>query len=354
MFKSILKGFLFFLLIALLYLLLYPIPFDPVAYTPPPNPGLKGDFEKNEKLQKAEKILEGKGHGPEAIVLGADSLFYTGYKDGRIIQFSEDGQVINDFANTGGRPLGMKFDQQGNLIVADALKGLLSINPSGNVTLLTNEVEGTKINYADDVGITSDGMIYFSDATQRSHDVKQEVWELRATGRLLSYNPKTKETKVEFGDMRFANGIAISPTEDYLLITETIGMLIHKYWLKGVKKGQKEIWVNELPGFPDNITYNGQGIYWLAIPSLRVSEEFERLFEKPFIRKVIARLPKFITEAQEPAYSGMVIGFDESGKVIHNFQDPLGGIHSITSVNDINGTLYLGSLNMDAAAKYKY
>ena len=39
---------------------------------------------------------------------------------------------------------------------------------------------------------------------------------------------------------------------------------IQKYWLKGPKAGTSEIIMDNLPGFPDNISSNGKGIYWVA------------------------------------------------------------------------------------------
>ena len=179
-------------------------------------------FEPNEKLATSQLYLEGKGTGPEAVVVGGDSLLYTGFENGNIIQFSPDGTNAKVFTNTGGRPLGMKLAANKNLIVADGILGLLSVDTLGKVTVLTNEVNGTKIFFADDLDIASNGMIYFSDATQRNHDVMKEVWELQPTGRLLSYNPATKETKVEMEGLRFANGVAIGPNEDYLLVLSLI------------------------------------------------------------------------------------------------------------------------------------
>lgn len=52
------------------------------------------------------------------------------------------------------------FDSFGNLIVADALEGLLSVDSKGNVTVLTNSVIGQPIKFADDLAIASGGMIY--------------------------------------------------------------------------------------------------------------------------------------------------------------------------------------------------
>ena len=74
------------------------------------------------------------------------------------------------------------------------MKGLLSIDPNGTVTVLATEVKGTPIGFADDLDIAKDGIIYFSDASTRFsyHDVMLDWFELRPHGRLLSYDPGYK------------------------------------------------------------------------------------------------------------------------------------------------------------------
>ena len=54
--------------------------------------------------------------------------------NGNILQMNPDGSAQEIFANTGGRVLGFDFDAFGNLIAADAMKGLLSISPEGRIT----------------------------------------------------------------------------------------------------------------------------------------------------------------------------------------------------------------------------
>ena len=349
--KKYLKYLGYLILFALLYLLFWPVGIDPVAFTPPPNPGLKGVFEKNNKLGLTKILLQGEGIGPECIAMSSDSFLYTGWQDGKITKFTLEGKKVSDFANTGGRPLGLQFDKNDNLIVGDEYKGLLSINPKGEVEVLADEVDGTKIFFADDLDIASDGTIYFTDASQRNHDIETEVWELQPSGRLISYNPNNKTTKIELDSMRFPNGVAFGPNEEFLLVNETFGMAIHKLWLKGTKTGQTEIFTNSLPGYPDNITYNGNGIFWIAIPSVRVPPEFEALFEKPFLRKIAKRLPRALTAAQEPPPFGMIIAMDLNGDVRMNMQDTTGRIHHVTSVIQIDKSLYIGSLEMDGIGK---
>lgn len=350
--KKIIKISLSVIVVAtVLYLLFYPVPIEPVSFNPPNNPGLQGLFAKNNKLSATKHLLLNIGKGPEDITVGPDGLLYTGLEDGRIVSFTKEGEFVKTLVNTGGRPLGMQFDSANNLIVADIFKGLISISPEGEMLVLADSVDGTKIFFADDLDIGQDGIIWFSDATQRNHDIVNEYLELQPTGRLLSYNPKTKKTKIELTGLRFANGVALGPNEDYVLVNESFGMQINKLWIKGPKKGNHEILSIELPGYPDNISYNGNGIFWMAFPGVRDSG-FESLFDKPFLRKLIARLPQSWLEAESETY-GMVIGIDTLGQVVFNLQDSTQNYHSITSVNEHDGYLYLGSIEMGTVGKYK-
>lgn len=44
-----------------------------------------------------------------------------------------------------------------------------------------------------------------------------------------------------------------------------IRMRVHKYWLKGDSKGKSEIFLDNLPGFPDNIHATGHGSFLIGI-----------------------------------------------------------------------------------------
>ena len=72
--------------------------------------------------------------------------------------------------------------------------------------------------------------------------------------------------------------------------------------------------------------------------------DIEPLFEYPFIRSMILRLPEAVRNAVLPPRYAMLLGFNEEGKVIYNLQDPGGKYDYITSVLQIENQLYLGSL----------
>ena len=78
----------------------------------------------------------------------------------------------------------------------------------------------------------------------------------------------------------------------------------------------------------------------------------DALAPKPFIRKIVYRLPLFIQPA--PVRHGFILGIDSNGNVIYNLQDPSPNSFSpITSVEEGNGVLYLGSLNYPGFASIK-
>ncbi|MEE4114374.1 MAG: SMP-30/gluconolactonase/LRE family protein, partial [Desulfobacteraceae bacterium] len=178
------------------YLALVPGPVDAVAYRPPPAPSLTGVLAPNEKLKTAELIGVGQVIGPEDVAVDEQGRIYGGTIDGRILRVV--GDRVESFADTGGRPLGLHFDAQGNLIVCDAVKGLLSVNASGEVRVLVTEADGVPFGFTDDLDIASDGRIYFSDASSRYHvnDYLLDGIEARPYGRLLRFNPQSGETEV--------------------------------------------------------------------------------------------------------------------------------------------------------------
>jgi len=338
------------LLSGVLLLALFPAPIDPVAWEPDPDPGLTGHFTPNDRLANVERLLVGVGVGPEDVACGPGGVRYTGFHDGRIVRFGQDGS-FSELANTGGRPLGMQLDGAGRLIVADALRGLLAVSPDGAIEVLTDAVNGQKILFVDDLDIAADGTIWFSDASAR-YDYHENIYDFlegRPSGRLLSYNPSNGETRVHMTDLFFANGVALGPDDEFVLVNETGRGRINRLWLKGKKTGQKELFISSLPGTPDNLSFNGRDTFWVALPALRVG--VDRMAGQPGLRKLLSRLPLETLASDVPRYS-FVVGLGLEGNVKYNLQDTAAGFNNITSANECEGSLFLGSLSMPAVARY--
>lgn len=326
--------------------LLAPSPIDAQAWQPPAPGPMSGLLAPNEHLRQAELLALGQVYGPEDTTVNSEGVVFAGTQDGYIVRVFPDGRVEN-WLSTGGRPLGMVFDQKGNLIVADAGKGLLSITPGGDITVLTREAQGTPFRFTDDVDIAADGRIYFTDASSRFQqpDYRLDLLEMRPHGRLLRYSPKTGGTEVLLGDMHFANGVAVAPDGDYVLVNETWKYRILRYWIRGPKAGQSEVFADNLPGFPDNLAVDEKGRFWVAFPTLR-NASIDALHPEPWLKELVAKLPKSLQPA--PQEYGLVVAFDRDGKVITSLHDTRGKhLQEITSVNPYKGQLYFGSLHND-------
>lgn len=333
-----------------LYLVFWPVPIDPAAWTPPALTDLTGVYKPNSSLTQIKRIGEGIGIGPEAVAFDGRGRIYTGVNDGRILRFEHDGTQPQEFCHTNGRPFGLKFDSAGNLIVADGLKGLLMVTPAGEVSVLTNSVNGTPINLANDLDIAADGTIYFTDSSRKFSYNKAmlDFYEHRPNGSLLAYNPKTEKTTLLLADLYFPNGVAINLDQSFVLVCETWRYRIIRYWLSGPQKGKADIFLDNLPGFPDNITFNGRQTYWIALvqgPESR--RRIDWLLPKPFLRKVLLRIPRSLRPSFSPI--GYVLGMNLNGEIVMDLRDPTGtSFAQITSVIEHDNTLYFGSISENA------
>lgn len=333
--------------------LLTPSPVDSKASNPPPPPRLDGPLAPNTLLQQADLLALGKVYGPEDTTVSEDGVLYTGTQDGYIVRVFPDGRV-EKWIDTGGRPLGMVFDRAGNLIVADAWLGLLSVSPRGKVTILSREAEGTPFRFTDDVDIADDGTIYFTDASSRFRqpDYRLDLLETRPHGRLLRYSPKTGKTEVVLRNLYFANGVALSPDSDAVLVNETWKYRILRHWIKGPRAGQTEVFADNLPGFPDNLALDARGRYWVAFPTLR-NATIDTLHPLPWLKELVAKLPDSLKPV--PQEYGLVLAFDRDGQVLTSLHDPRGQhLQEITSVNPHGDYLYFGSLHNDRIGRLPF
>ncbi len=319
---------------------------DPVEYVPGPNSGLTGTLAPNDAIKSATLLLEGVGVGPEDIAVGIDGWMYTGYRDGRIVRFRATGEHV-EFANTGGYPLGMRIDQNNNLIVADADKGLLSISQSGAIEVLATRVDGEKMKFVDGLDIAADGTIWFTDASTRftRNEVTHIFLEGRATGRLLSFNPDSREVTVHLERLNFANGVAVAPGQEYVLVSETAASQVRRYWLKGNRAGTSDIFIDSLPGIPDNISVDQDGFFWIGFPTIR-DPKIEKLADKPFIRRLLGALPDAVL-MPDRSYA-FVVAYDNRGNVIQNLQHAQSAIGATTGAVRVGKSLYITNLETDA------
>ncbi len=323
----------------------------PVVFEPGPNPGLSGVFAPNEAVGEATMLLQGIGVGPEDIAAAPDGWMYTGYQDGRIVRFNSAGEH-EEFADTGGYPLGMRVDSKNRLVVADAERGLLRVSADANIEVLASSVDGTPMKFLEALDIASDGTIWFTDASTRFtyQDAMYIFVEGRADGRLLSYSPDTGEVRVHLDDLFWSNGVTVAPGDEFVLVSETAGFRLRRLWLKGDRAGTDDLFIDGLPGAPDNLSVDDTGTFWVGIAGLR-DPGFEKLADKVFIRRLMGALP-LSAFAPEDTHA-FIIGLDSEGRVTHNLQQPHSVLGVTTGAMRQGDRLYISTLDTDAIGVLK-
>ena len=347
--KTILAATAALLILAMLYLLLWPVPIDPVAWDAPLDHGLVDPFGPDKRLGRARAIDLGDEHGPEDITAGHDGRLYATVADGKIVQIDGYGNV-RVFADVGGRALGIETDADGSMLVANAYLGLQRVSMDGSVETVLSHVNGQALVFADDLAIANDGTVYFSEATTKFGAEQYggtyraallDIMEHAGHGQIIEFNPSTGDARVIVDALNFANGVAISEDQQFLLIAETGSYRILKHWLQGPKSGATEILLDNLPALPDNINNGRNGRFWIGMVAPRV-RQLDALSDKPLMRKIVQRLPAAFRPKAEP-YSH-VIAINADGEVLANLQDPAARFSTLTGVLETRDALYLATL----------
>src|SRR5437588_2253526 len=213
------------------YFLAWPVPINPSACMPPVAPELNGVYGQNSELSKIER-LPVDGFAPEDVAIDDQDRIYCGTEDGRIFRFQLDGTRPEVFANTPGRPLGLIFDHDGNLIVADAVKGLLSTDRNGKTAVLSTQADGVPFRFTNDLDVADDATIYFTDSSYKFPltELKADILEHQSNGRLVAFERSTKETRVVVRHLYFPNGVAVNLVNSFVFDCETGTYSVRRVW----------------------------------------------------------------------------------------------------------------------------
>jgi len=331
---------------------------------PPTEIGGGGPFEQNDKLRDVTLIGLGRIEAPEDVILDSSDNLYAGSRHGDVMRFlAPDYEQMEVFAHIGGQPLGMAFDRDQNLYVCVGGMGLYRVDPDGEVEKATDETnrslysvnDDSRLRLADDLDITDNGLVFFSEATVR---YEMDEWpvdglEGRGNGRIICFDTNTGATHTVLRGLKFPNGICVASDGQSILFAETWGCSIKRYWFDGPKKGDVETVIDNLPGYPDNINLASDGNYWLALVGMR-SPALDLAWRMPGFRTRMAkRVP--VDEWLFPNINtGCVVKFNEKGEILESYWDLQGVNHPmITSMREHRGYLYLGGISNNRIGRYK-
>jgi sugar lactone lactonase YvrE len=299
-------------------------------------------------------VLPVPGPGAEDVVVATsgpdEGSVFTGTADGAIWRVSPHGNRIDLVADTHGRPLGLEIDPDGRLLVCDAFRGLLRVDPrSGTVEPITDRVAGIPMVFCNNAAVATDGTVWFSDSSTRFgiDRWKDDLVRNTHTGRLLRLS-EDGEVEVVLDGLGFANGVALAADESFVAVAETAERTVVRHWLTGPLTGSRDLLVGDLPGYPDNIARGSDGLIWVSISSPR-DPVVEGLHRAPLVvRASVTRIPEALQP--KPKRTVRAQAFDDEGRLVHDISVATDRYHAVTGVREHDGRLWLGSLFEPAVA----
>ncbi|CAN1332893.1 Protein STRICTOSIDINE SYNTHASE-LIKE 10 [Linum perenne] len=232
--------------------------------------------------------------GPESLAFDCNGEGpYVGVSDGRILKWNPgrqtqwiefavaphsrdraacDGKSDPSLEPKCGRPLGLKFNPKTcDLYIADAYFGLMATGPDGGlaVKLVSSSSDGVPFKFTNGLDVDPvTGVVYFTDSSlvYQRKDYVQIVVNNDQTGRLFSYDPKTRNLTLLAAQLSFPNGVALSEDSSLLVIAETSARKIIYYPLN-LSIPSPRVLTTPLPAFPDNIRRSAIGIdqFWVGL-----------------------------------------------------------------------------------------
>lgn len=134
-----------------------------------------------------------------------------------------DGSGVSIYRAPSGFANGQTRDRQGRLIsCSHRERCLFRTELDGTVTRLVDAHGGRRLNAPNDVTVRSDGSIWFTDplyGIQTDYEGGRQVAEQPPA--LYCFIPESGDIRVAAGDFDGPNGLAFSPAEDRLYVSET-------------------------------------------------------------------------------------------------------------------------------------
>jgi sugar lactone lactonase YvrE len=317
---------------------------DPVRWQPPPVDPLPDPPSAN------LTIVGVPGNAPEDVVVDAHGQIWTGVDDGRIVRISPDGEptVVGE---TAGRPLGLAVARDGRLLVCASPGGLLAMDTdSGKFETLVDEVDGRRLQFCSNVTEMPDGTIFFTESTSAftySHYMGA-ILEARGRGSLFRRDPDGTVLTVLPG-LYFANGVTSTADGTALVVAETQGRRLSKYWLAGPKAGTVTPLAVNLPGMPDNLSTGADGRIWCAMVT-PANPLADRLAQgPPILRKMLWRLPDRMQPKPESVVWAVAFHPD-SGEAVAGVRTTHPSFGLVTGMVEADGRLWMGCIGAPAVA----
>jgi len=185
------------------------------------------------------------------------------------MKWEEETGAVSVFRKPSHYANGNTRDRQGRLVTCEMdTQRLTRTEQDGTITVLADRFDGKKLTGPNDVVVTSDGSIWFSD---NGAGIRGNYLGHKATPelpyRVYRLDPANGQLTIAVGDMKRPNGLAFSPDEKLLYVVDTPGpgqrtIQVYDVVDNGTKTANRREFNSSEPGGSDGMRVDVQGNLW--------------------------------------------------------------------------------------------
>jgi len=172
-----------------------------------------------------EKLWEGSRWAEGPVYFGdGRHLLFSDIPNDRIMRFDETSNLTSVFRAPSRNSNGQTRDRQGRLVTCEhGGRQVTRTEYDGNTTVLADNYDGKRLNSPNDVVVSSDGAIWFTDPTYgidgdyEGRDAESEI----GGSHLYRICPEGREAEIVADDFVKPNGLAFTADEGTLYVSDT-------------------------------------------------------------------------------------------------------------------------------------
>lgn len=163
------------------------------------------------------------------------NVFFTDQLGNRIVKWSAADGKFSDWLAPSGFAKGLRFDKAGNLLATGVEKGeLWSIATDKSVSVLATTFGGKQFNGPNDLWITPDGGVYFTDPYYRTTFLIRDPNARMAGQHVYFLAPDRKTVAQVTSDLFYPYGIIGTTDGKVLYVSDIVGQ---KIWAYDIRPG---------------------------------------------------------------------------------------------------------------------
>lgn len=191
-------------------------------------------------------------------------LLYSDVPASEILKIDKDGQ--STLRKESGGASGLAFDTKGRLYVCETHnRRLVRIDRKGAVEVLASEWEGKKLNSPNDVAVSRNGHVYFTDPAFATADTRREL----PFYAIFHISPKGEMQVAWKGGTR-PNGIALAADGKHLYVADSDARVVRVFDVDGRSGAlsNERVLIKDVAGVPDGLFLDRYGRIYVAAGKL--------------------------------------------------------------------------------------